>query len=98
MTAMEEQCAPYLAKLHPEPYATIVPDRSPEVKFHAGLGRAKSAVAYREQYVCGDDLLRQRVARGGEIYELSETGWRLLYRVESGTATADLPWRTAARP
>lgn len=80
--SMEEQCAPYLPKLHPEPYATIVPDRQPAVKFHAGLGRAKSAVAYRDW----------GGARGGEIYELTELGWRLAYRVESGTATTDLPW------
>jgi hypothetical protein len=86
---MEEQCAPYLAKLNPEPYATIVPDRKPVVKFHAGLGLAKHAVSYQ---TWGG-------ARGGEIYSLGVDGWRqLLYRVEAGTATADLPWNTAARP
>lgn len=80
---MEAQCAGYRSKLNPAPFATIVPSRRPEVKYHAGMGRAKSAVSYA---VWGG-------ARGGEIYERTADGWALLYRVESGTPTDELPWK-----
>ncbi|WP_328967923.1 hypothetical protein [Streptomyces sp. NBC_00239] len=83
---MEAQCARYRAKLKSEPYASIVPGRRPEVKYHAGLGLAKLAVGYQGF----------RGARGGEIYEYTPDGWTLLYRVESGTPMAELPWRVEA--
>nr|WSW58460.1 hypothetical protein OG513_07630 [Streptomyces sp. NBC_00998] len=85
---MEAQCARYRAALTFEPYASIVPSRRPEVKYHAGLGRAKSAVGY---HVWGG-------ARGGEIYERTADGWSLLYRVESGTPMEELPWRANGEP
>ncbi|MFE6493375.1 hypothetical protein [Streptomyces sp. NPDC057748] len=80
--SMEEECADYRSKLKADPYASIVPGRRPPVKCHAGVGLAKLAVGYEEF----------EGARGGEIYERAADGWRLLYRVESGTPTADLPW------
>lgn len=80
---MDELCEPYRSKLNPAPFATIIPSRRPEVKYHAGMGRAKSAVAY---HVWGG-------ARGGEIYERTADGWELLYRVESGMPTDELPWK-----
>ncbi|MGW1268163.1 hypothetical protein [Streptomyces sp. NPDC002491] len=83
MTSMQEQCARYLPKLRADAYATIVPDRRPAVKCHAGIGLAKLAVGYGTW----------SGARGGEIYKRTETGWELLYRVESGTPSDELPWR-----
>ncbi|MEW1551396.1 hypothetical protein [Streptomyces tsukubensis] len=93
---MESQCAPYRAGLKSEPYASVVPDRRPEVKYHAGLGRAKNAVAYSNDHYdtsTGDVV---SVVRGGEIYERGADGWELLYRVEHGTRPEDLPWRGEA--
>lgn len=84
MTSMEAQCAPYRTRLRAEPFASIVPDRRPEVKYHAGLGLAKLAVGY---------LTWGRTVRGGEIYERTADGWSLLFRVESGTPADELPWR-----
>ncbi|WP_405927873.1 hypothetical protein OG554_03490 [Streptomyces griseus] len=81
--SMDDQCAPYRTKLKAEPFASIVPDRRPEVKYHAGIGLAKLAVGYN---TWGG-------ARGGEIYGRTADGWELLYRVESGTQLEDLPWR-----
>lgn len=81
---MEAQCAPYRSRLKAEPFATIIPDRRPEVKYHAGLGVAKLAVAYQTW---------GRTVRGGEIYERTADGWSLLYRVEAGTPANELPWR-----
>lgn len=93
MTSMEDRCAPYRSKLNPAPFASIVPGRSPEVKYHAGLGRAKSAVAYtvgiRNEVTCR----YEQVVRGGEIYKRAADGWELLYRVEQGTPTSELPWK-----
>jgi hypothetical protein len=83
---MESQCARYRACLKADPYASIVPGRVPAVKYHPGLGRAKSAVGYG---VWGG-------ARGGEIYERTADGWALLYRVESGTPADELPWKESA--
>lgn len=81
---MEAQCAPHLSKLRSQPFATIVPDRRPPVKCHAHIGLAKLAVGHGGFH---------NSARGGEIYELTADGWRLLYRVESGTSTDALPWK-----
>ncbi|MGP3750853.1 hypothetical protein [Streptomyces sp. IBSNAI001] len=79
---IETECAPHRAKLKAEPFASIVPDRRPPVKVHAGIGLAKLAVGYQ---TWGG-------ARGGEIYERTADGWQLLFRVEAGTQTDDLPW------
>ncbi|MFF3312508.1 hypothetical protein [Streptomyces sp. NPDC002952] len=81
---MQEACAPHIAKLKAEAFATIVPDRRPPVKCHAGIGLAKLAVGY---------LTWGRTVRGGEIYKRTADGWELLYRVESGTPASELPWR-----
>ncbi|MFJ6720527.1 hypothetical protein [Streptomyces sp. NPDC091259] len=83
---MEAQCARYRDALKYDAFASIVPSRRPEVKYHAGLGRAKLAVAYANW----------GAARGGEIYEMTADGWSLLYRVESGTPTEELPWKERA--
>ncbi len=83
--SMEAQCAPHVAKLRAEPFATIIPDRRPPVKLHAGIGLAKLAVGH---------LTWGRAVRGGEIYERTADGWELLYRVEAGTPTDELPWRS----
>jgi hypothetical protein len=94
-TEMEERCEPWHGGLKGMPYASIVPDRNPVLKYHVGLGRAKSAVSWernsrycyetRSWIYCG--------VRGGEIYERDGSGWKLLHRVEAGTALEDLPWR-----
>lgn len=87
MNDMAAQCAPYRSKLKPAPFATIVPGRRPEVKYHAGVGPAKAAVTHAGGW-------RPVDARGGEIYKRTEEGWELLYRVESGTPADELPWRS----
>jgi hypothetical protein len=81
---MESECAPHRGKLRSEPFATIIPDRRPAVKYHAGLGRAKSAVGWVGEW---------SGARGGEIYEHTADGWQLLFRVEAGTPSSELPWK-----
>ncbi|MFF1684468.1 MULTISPECIES: hypothetical protein [unclassified Streptomyces] len=81
--SMESRCAPYRARLKAAPFATVIPDRRPEVKYHAGVGLAKLAVGYQSW----------GGARGGEIYERTADGWTLLYRVESGTPADGLPWK-----
>ncbi|MCY0926258.1 hypothetical protein OTB20_08565 [Streptomyces sp. H27-H1] len=81
--SMEAQCARYRDALRYESFASIIPARRPEVKYHVGLHRAKLAVGYVEY---------ERV-RGGEIYEMTADGWSLLYRVEYGTPTDELPWK-----
>ncbi|MEU1200155.1 hypothetical protein ABZ446_28570 [Streptomyces sp. NPDC005813] len=87
MTPMEARCAQYRNKLKPDPFATIVPSRRPEVKYHSGLGRAKAAVSHAGGWSMGGN------ARGGEIYERTADGWSLLFRVEAGTPAVELPWR-----
>ncbi|MEV6684419.1 hypothetical protein AB0N28_03585 [Streptomyces sp. NPDC051130] len=80
---MEAQCARYRDALKYESFASIIPARRPEVKYHVGLHRAKAAVGYVEY----------ESVRGGEIYERTTNGWSLLYRVESGTPAEELPWK-----
>ncbi|GAB1326930.1 hypothetical protein [Streptomyces sennicomposti] len=87
MSDIESMCAPHRSKLKGEPFATIVPDRRPTVKYHAGIALAKLAVGWAGGY---------SGARGGEIYERTADGWSLLYRVEAGTPADDLPWRRTA--
>jgi hypothetical protein len=81
---MEEQCSRY--KLPDRPaYASIIPSRySSTVKMHSGIGTAKAAIAYHRS---------AGKARGGEIHEWRDDAWHLLYRVEAGTPTTELPWR-----
>lgn len=81
---MEALCAEHRSKLRSQPFATIVPDRRPPVKCHAHIGLAKLAVGHGGFH---------NSARGGEIYELTADGWKLKYRVESGTPTDALPWK-----
>ncbi|MFC7979533.1 hypothetical protein ACFUT3_30410 [Streptomyces cinereoruber] len=85
MKPMQERCAPWRGLLKPQAYASIVPGRAPELKFHGNIGRAKSAVAYRTW---------GRAARGGEIHRLVGDAWELVYRVEEGTPLDALPWKT----
>jgi hypothetical protein len=90
---MERRCAAYRNRLKGEPFASIVPARSPELKYHGSLGRAKTAVAYNERIY---DPVNRRTfdgARGGEIYRRTSDGWELAYRVEKGTPTSALPWK-----
>lgn len=87
---MNALCAGHRSALRAEPFASIVPDRRPVVRYHAGLGRAKSAVAYVEW--------DGAPVRGGEIYWRDADGWTLLFRVEYGTQPDDLPWRTSGQP
>lgn len=95
---MEERCEPWRDGLKGLPYASIVPDRHPALKYHNGLHRAKSAVAYERNSRWNYDARtwEYRGARGGEIYERDGHGWKLLYRVEAGTIPEDLPWRNEA--
>jgi hypothetical protein len=81
---MEQQCAEHHHKLKAEPFATIIPDRKPAVKCHAHIGLAKLAIGWDGGF---------SGARGGELYELTDEGWKLRYRVESGTPADELPWR-----
>lgn len=95
---MEERCEPWRKDLVGLPYASIVPDRSPALKYHVGLGRAKSAVAWeRPNYYNRETRqFEYRGVRGGEVFERDGHSWRLLYRVEAGTLPEDLPWRNEA--
>jgi hypothetical protein len=81
--SMEERCARYKLPSHPA-FASIIPTRHPEVKMHSGVGTAKAAVGYQWNH---------GKARGGEIHEWRDDAWHLLYRVEAGTPTTELPWR-----
>ncbi|MFB7823834.1 hypothetical protein [Streptomyces hydrogenans] len=90
---MATQCAPFRRKLQFEPYASIVPDRRPEVRYHPGLGRAKSAVGLTNGLTRDASGRMVSPVRGGEIYEHTADGWKLLYRVEAGSPAEELPWR-----
>ncbi|MEV4939605.1 hypothetical protein [Streptomyces zaomyceticus] len=96
MSDMAAQCSPHRSKLKFEPYATIIPDRRPEVKYHPGLGRAKSAVGYTTGQRRDESGRWVSPVRGGEIYEHTADGWELLYCVEADTPSEDLPWRGAS--
>ncbi|MFF3140423.1 hypothetical protein ACFVRU_01490 [Streptomyces sp. NPDC057927] len=63
------------------------------MKYHAGLGRAKSAVAYSVGHYNETTRRYEQTPRGGEIYKRTADGWELLYRVEKGTPTEELPWK-----
>lgn len=97
MSSMEERCAELGKGLASTPYASIVPDRAPAVRYHGGLGRAMSAVSWERpsRYNRATGEFEYRGVRGGEIYERAAlgAGWRLLYRVEAGTLPEDLPWK-----
>jgi hypothetical protein len=94
---MEERCAELRKGLAGMPYASIVPDRYPALKYHVGLGRAKAAVGWERpsRYNYETREFEYRGVRGGEIYERAPLGigWKFLYRVEAGTLPEDLPWR-----
>lgn len=92
-TPMERRCAVYRDKLKGEPFASIVPARTPELKYHGSIGRAKSAVAYSEGFQDPDTGRYVGRPRGGEIYRRAADGWELVYRVEKGTPTSALPWK-----
>ncbi|MDG9711139.1 hypothetical protein [Streptomyces sp. DH10] len=94
-TPMERRCAVYRDKLKGEPFASIVPSRSPELKYHGSIGRAKSAVAYTERIYDQEQRRTYDGARGGEIYRRTADGWELAYRVEKGTLVSELPWKVA---
>lgn len=70
--------------LRPQPYMSVVPNRSPEQKAHMSLGHAKSAVGSKiNQYGHGSyyDMA---------IYEWKDGDWEILYDVPKGTKVA--PW------
>ncbi|MEU6704754.1 hypothetical protein [Streptomyces wuyuanensis] len=94
-TPMESRCDYFREFLKDSPYATLIPTRSPMFKCHAGLGRAKSAVAYELPHRYNRETSRYEYAgvRGGEVYKRVGGVWELLYRVEEGTLPEDLPWR-----
>jgi hypothetical protein len=54
------------------PYATYVPDRSPQFKVHASRGKAVSAISYVHSYQ----------ARGGIVYALVDGKWKEELRYE----------------
>lgn len=90
---MEDQCAPYRTLLTPGPYATIVPSRMPTLRFHSGIGQAKTAVAWELPNRLGPaSALEFQGVCGGEIHRWGGGQWRLLYRVEEGTMPDELPW------
>ncbi|MET9729321.1 hypothetical protein ABZZ79_01260 [Streptomyces sp. NPDC006458] len=90
---MERRCAAYRDKLKGEPYASIVPSRAPELKYHGNIGRAKQAVTYSEWIYNAETRRSSRSVRGGEIYRRTADGWELLHRVEQGTPESELPWK-----
>ncbi|MFB7782037.1 hypothetical protein ACFC1D_04870 [Streptomyces vinaceus] len=95
MRTMEERCEEPRKGLTGLPFASIVPDRNPALKYHVGLGRAKSAVAWERpnRYNRETRMFEHQGVRGGEIYERRGDGWELLYRVEAGTLYENLPWQ-----
>lgn len=93
---MSERCAPYRNQLGGLPFASIIPSRTPAFKLHRDIGRAKSAAAYSGGHWDSASGRYYSGARGGEIYERTERGWELRYRVERGTPTDELPWRKSA--
>lgn len=95
-TPMQERCAQFRNLLKGMPYASLVPSRDPVLKYHVGLGRAKSAVAWERpsRWNYSTSAFEYRGARGGEIYKRTDNGtWELLYRVEEGTTPEELPWK-----
>lgn len=92
---MGKRCEPWQRDLGGLPYVSIVPDRTPALKYHVGLARAKAAVAWERPSRYNRDTRRfeYRGVRGGEIYERDGHSWKLLHRVEAGTIPEDLPWR-----
>ncbi len=92
---MEERCEEPRKGLAGMPYASIVPDRDPALKYHVGLGRAKSALAWElsNRFNYETRQFEYRGVRGGEVYERNGHSWKLLYRVEAGTLPEDLPWK-----
>lgn len=60
----------------------------PDWKMHRSVGHAKAAVACS---AWGSGV------RGGEIWQLTPTGWVLLYSVPQGTRTAELPWKNGSK-
>ncbi|MFI8890531.1 hypothetical protein [Streptomyces paradoxus] len=95
-TPMERRCDTYRDKLKGEPFASIVPSRRPELKYHGNIGRAKSAVAYAEWIYDSRTGRNYRGVRGGEIYRRTADGWELAYRVEQGTPESEIPWKQGA--
>ncbi|MFJ3634661.1 hypothetical protein [Streptomyces sp. NPDC090112] len=95
MTSMEKRCEEPRKGLAGMPYASIVPDRNPALKYHVGLGRAKAAVAWElpNRYNYETRQFEYRGVRGGEVYKRTGDTWELLHRVESGTRFDELPWK-----
>ncbi|MGW6597881.1 hypothetical protein [Streptomyces sp. NPDC055036] len=93
MSDMENRCKPYREKLKGEPYASVVPSRTPEVKYHGSIARAKSAVGYRQGWWDKETDRYQYGTRGGEIYKRTTEDWELVHRVEKGTPFSELPWK-----
>lgn len=95
MTSMEERCEGPRKGLAGMPYASIVPTRTPALKYHVGLGRAKAAVAWElsNRYNYETRRFEYQGVRGGEVYKRDGHSWQLLYRVEAGTLPEDLPWK-----
>lgn len=77
------------------PFSSVVPGRYPEQKTHSDIRYAKTAVGpsylHRPHMVRGEWCCRS--ARGGQIYEWTGTEWRLLFDVQPGSPSCELPWR-----
>ncbi|MCX5201514.1 hypothetical protein OG897_08625 [Streptomyces sp. NBC_00237] len=93
-TKMEARCDGFRRMLQAEVFASIVPGRSPELRYHESVYGAQAAVGWelpplvswaREETI-------YRGVRGGEVYWRSGDEWSLLYRVEEGSHALDLPW------
>jgi hypothetical protein len=93
------------------PFLTIVPGRTPKSKVHTSLGIAKTALVQAPKVLTGydrgkylhesiDGILTGRrkyvtTVCGGEIWELVDGEWQMLFDVPSDTFTHDVPWRRA---
>ncbi|MFI5802943.1 hypothetical protein [Streptomyces sp. NPDC051561] len=95
-TKMEARCDGFRRMLQAEVFASIVPGRSPEIRYHESLLGAQAGVGWeRPPHVRWDGhefAHTYQGVRGGEIYWRLGDEWQLIFRVEEGSHALDLPW------
>ena len=75
------------SKLH----VSIIPSRNPRVKVHANLGDACKAISVTRSIWRDEKDRRQYGYAAGQIYNLVDGEWNLLYDVKD--RDQELPWQ-----